>query len=106
MSVAERLGRLRARVQAIRALIYMFNAADEQNLDLGPEGSILMLPFSELAQEILRYGLEVFGPNALSRRISWFWLKNYFAHFASTIAGGSSEIQRSAIGERLLGLPR
>jgi alkylation response protein AidB-like acyl-CoA dehydrogenase len=106
MSVAERLGRLRARALSIRSLIYMFNAADEEQLDLGAEGSILMLPFSELAQEILRYGLEVFGPVGLSRAKSWHWLKYYFSYFSSTIAGGSSEIQRNVIGERLLGLPR
>jgi alkylation response protein AidB-like acyl-CoA dehydrogenase len=105
-SVAERLGDFRARLQSIRAMIYLLNAADEQGVDLGPEASILMLPFSELVQQIMRFGLELFGPRGLSRNSSTRWLDDYFMAFAITIAGGSSEIQRNVVGERLLGLPR
>jgi alkylation response protein AidB-like acyl-CoA dehydrogenase len=105
-SVAERLGEFRARLQSIRALIYMLNSADEQGVDLGPEGAILMLPFSELVQQILRFGLEVYGPKGLSRHRSTQWIEDYFTAFSITIAGGSSEIQRNVVGERLLGLPR
>jgi alkylation response protein AidB-like acyl-CoA dehydrogenase len=105
-AVRERLGALRARIQSIRALVHMLNSADADGVDLGAEGSILMLPFSELSQEVLRYGVELFGPLGLSRNASWTWLKHYFMAFSITIAGGSSEIQRNVIGERLLGLPR
>jgi alkylation response protein AidB-like acyl-CoA dehydrogenase len=75
-------------------------------VELGAEGGILYLPFSELFQRIMRFGLEVMGPGGLSRGQSWDWLVNYFMAFANTIAGGTSEIQRNVIGERLLGLPR
>jgi alkylation response protein AidB-like acyl-CoA dehydrogenase len=105
-AVSERLGQLRARIQSLRSLIYFLNSADEAQVDLGAEASILMLPFNELGQEIMRLGLEVFGPEGLSRGQSWSWLEPYFMTFAMTIAGGSSEIQRNIIGERLLGLPR
>jgi alkylation response protein AidB-like acyl-CoA dehydrogenase len=34
------------------------------------------------------------------------WVRGYFMSFANTIAGGSSEIQRNIIAQRVLGLPR
>jgi alkylation response protein AidB-like acyl-CoA dehydrogenase len=34
------------------------------------------------------------------------WFDRYFRSFAATIAGGTSEIQRNIIAERILGLPR
>jgi alkylation response protein AidB-like acyl-CoA dehydrogenase len=34
------------------------------------------------------------------------WVLGFFVSFANTIAGGSSEIQRNIIAQRVLGLPR
>jgi acyl-CoA dehydrogenase len=34
------------------------------------------------------------------------WAHMFFMSFANTIAGGSSEIQRNIIAQRVLGLPR
>ncbi len=34
------------------------------------------------------------------------WVMGFFMSFANTIAGGSSEIQRNIIAQRVLGLPR
>jgi len=34
------------------------------------------------------------------------WSHGFFMSFANTIAGGSSEIQRNIIAQRILGLPR
>ena len=34
------------------------------------------------------------------------WALSFFVSFANTIAGGTSEIQRNIIAQRVLGLPR
>jgi alkylation response protein AidB-like acyl-CoA dehydrogenase len=105
-AIAERLGTLRAQVQSIKALMLMMVAAAERGVGLGAEGSIMHMPSGELTQEILRCALDLVGPQSLSRTGSEFWVSRYFNAFAATIAGGTAEIHRNTIGERLLGLPR
>jgi len=106
--IADRLARARARVQSLRALMYMMVEAAERDIELGAEGAIMHLPYTELEQEIYRLAVDIRGPSGLIRQggpaIGWhgLWLKS----LSATIAGGTSEIQRNTIGERLLGLPR
>jgi alkylation response protein AidB-like acyl-CoA dehydrogenase len=105
-AIAERLGMLRAQLQSIRALVYTMVAASEQGMDLGAEGSILHLPYGEMEQAVSRCALDLIGVQSLSRAASESAIHRYFSSFAATIAGGTSEIHRNIIGERLLGLPR
>lgn len=47
------------------------------------------------------------GPEPLGApQASSIWLDNYYMSRAATIFGGSSQIQRNTIGERILGLDR
>ena len=105
-TIAHRLGVARAQVQSLRALMYMMVEAAERNIELGAEGSLMHLPYTELDQSIYRLALDIMGPHSMSRSAANDWLLHYFKSFSATIAGGTSEIQRNIIGERLLGLPR
>ena len=104
--IASRLGLARAQMQSLRSLMYMMIAADESGTELGAEGSILHLPYSELEQALTRLAIDILGPGTLSRDRPGSWVYRYFMAFSATLAGGTSEILRNVIGERLLGLPR
>jgi len=78
-----------------------------------PEHSLLKLFGSETLQEMLAYGAECQGIEAIDTEVMgprmWregSWITSYFRSFAGTIPGGTSEIQRNIIAERVLGLPR
>jgi alkylation response protein AidB-like acyl-CoA dehydrogenase len=78
-----------------------------------PEHSILKLFSAELDQRIRLFATEHLGAEALDVDFergnpddSPSWMDQYLFSFAGTIAGGTSEIQRNIIAQRLLGLPR
>ena len=85
----------------------------------GPEGSIAKLAFALLNQRIYDLCIELLGPKALidadyeMRRAENLGLvgppgssrKMFLRSRANSIEGGTSEIQRNIIGERVLGLP-
>jgi alkylation response protein AidB-like acyl-CoA dehydrogenase len=77
------------------------------------EHSLLKLYGSETLQQLLLAASEVQGHDALDLD-QWgpkmwrdgAWIVQYLRSFSGTIPGGTSEIQRNIIAERVLGLPR
>jgi len=69
----------------------------------GPESSWVKLTWSDMTQHLSASALAVLGAEAPlwgPWQRQWLWSK------AASIAGGTSEVQRNIIGERILGLPR
>jgi alkylation response protein AidB-like acyl-CoA dehydrogenase len=78
----------------------------------GPEGSMLKLCGSELGVRIAQFASELLGINAVVNEPTGVvpdaprWFNRVLSARQYTIAGGTSEIQRNIIGERVLGLPK
>jgi 3-oxochol-4-en-24-oyl-CoA dehydrogenase len=73
----------------------------------GPEGAITKLVMSELGHDAAAILTELSGPDAAFMDGAG-GMSNplVLIHRAMSIAGGTSEIKRNQIGERILGLPR
>lgn len=108
-SIAHRLARARADVSALRALTYLNISQNAKSSQPGPEGSMLKLRDSQLCQQIFSLALEILGPRSLELiedDADTYWIERHLWAFAATIGGGTSEIQKNIIAERVLGLPR
>ncbi len=98
------------RAASLRALGYKGFTSFAQGSG-APEHSYMKLACSELGKELYELGMEIqgpYGPVVDSERgeRAGYWALSFFVSFASTIAGGTSEIQRNIIAQRVLGLPR
>ncbi len=81
-----------------------------------PEHSVMKLLGSELEQRLCLMAMETLGPAGLDVAFERHaydetegappWARQYLYTFGNTIAGGTSEIQRNIIAQRVLGLPR
>jgi alkylation response protein AidB-like acyl-CoA dehydrogenase len=79
---------------------------------LGAESSLVKLFWAGMSQRLYETAVAVLGPAALvlpddpDAVDGGGWGLGFLASRATSIMGGTSEIQRTIIGERLLGLPR
>ena len=105
-AVVEQLVTLRAEVAALRAMTYLTVSRGMVQEVPGPEGNIIALYYAELSKKVYGLAVELLGPQGLEKSGDRNWLTEYLDAFKNTIAGGSSQIRRNVIGERLLGLPR
>jgi alkylation response protein AidB-like acyl-CoA dehydrogenase len=107
--IAHRLATARADTAALRALTYLGISRNARSGEPGPEGSMLKLRYADLAQEIYGLATEILGPRSLALPVDdpeTEWIDRYLTSFSASIGGGTSEIQRNIIAERVLGLPR
>ena len=105
--IAGRLAELRAEVSALRAMTYLSVSRGMIQDVPGPEGNIIALYYAELSKKVYALATELLGAEGLQKNPTGRdWLTEYLDAFKNTIAGGSSQIRRNIIGERLLGVPR
>ncbi|MBV8235920.1 MAG: acyl-CoA dehydrogenase family protein [Acidimicrobiia bacterium] len=74
-----------------------------RGLEPGPESSWVKLAWTDLTQHLSDAALDIVDPESPlwgKWQRQWLWSK------AASIAGGTSEVQRTIIGDRILGLPR
>jgi alkylation response protein AidB-like acyl-CoA dehydrogenase len=92
------------RLNALRTL------AGYQSGSQGPEASITKLVWANWHRALGELAMQVAGAASLTVRTAPYdldtWQRLFLFTKADTIYGGSNEIQRNIIAERVLGLPR
>jgi hypothetical protein len=122
--VRDRLARAWATITVLKAVAHRTLSAASEGLPPGPESSLTKVVTAEYHRDVTQLAVELLGMRALTPsgpRGSEFlrpqplgmdtsssaaWVEDYLYARAQTIYGGSSEIQRNTIAERILGLPR
>jgi alkylation response protein AidB-like acyl-CoA dehydrogenase len=69
---------------------------------MGPEGSIAKLLWSETEQHVTELASDILGPDALTGP----WARDRVYSRALTIAGGTTQVNKNILAQRILGLPR
>jgi alkylation response protein AidB-like acyl-CoA dehydrogenase len=104
---AGRVGRHIAEHQAMGLLNLRSANRAVAGTEPGPEGAITKLVLSELGHEAAAILTELNGPDAIFMDGDAAMANMLvLMHRGLSIAGGTSEIKRNQIGERILGLPR
>jgi alkylation response protein AidB-like acyl-CoA dehydrogenase len=103
----DRLGHLLAEAQSLAQLGVRVTLRSVGGLQPGPESSVRKLLGAEFEQRVHEFGLDLCGPDgAFTEGDAAVSAYGVLQSKCLTIAGGTSEVQRNVIGERLLGLPR
>jgi alkylation response protein AidB-like acyl-CoA dehydrogenase len=100
--LAREFAEVRAGAAAIRAMAYRLVSPTTTGGVTSAAGTSFSLHCNELRQRVSSLAVRMVGAGA--EEVPWAnrWLND----FCATIAGGTSDIQRNLIGERVLGLPR
>ena len=112
--VLDRLAQFDTEITGLRGLARDLVERTERGAAGPADASIVKLYYSEMLQRLTDFGSEIGGLAAhtqLAKPMSsgWesgAWVLDFIGSWEWTIPGGSSEIQRTIIAERGLGLPR
>jgi len=108
--VRDEIARLYVDLEGLRYTNYRSLSALMRTGVPGPEGSVAKLHWSETNQRLTSLALDLIGPDSQldSDGGFWsgFWQYQQLRSRGNTIEAGTSEILRSIIAERVLGLPR
>jgi alkylation response protein AidB-like acyl-CoA dehydrogenase len=95
-ALTDRLQELADDVFAVRALLYKTVSEQQLRGEPGPASSALKLIATELNHRIRKFGVLADIDE----------IEPYFESFGLCIGGGTSEVQRNILSERILGLPK
>jgi alkylation response protein AidB-like acyl-CoA dehydrogenase len=108
----QQLAALHAESEVLRLIRLRTISAIVRGLEPGPETSVRKALADEHGQHVMALAVELAGSYGMLRDAGPFgdpdteWAEGYLFSPALTIGGGTSEVQRNIIGERVLGLPR
>ena len=105
------LAALAAEIEALRLLFYRVGAMIETREPVRHESALAKVMADELGQKLTAFAMDLLGPFApLTEASRWAPLRGIIQHayltsLGHTIAGGTSEVLRTTVATRGLGLP-
>jgi alkylation response protein AidB-like acyl-CoA dehydrogenase len=107
--VRQRLASAYTRFQIMRWLGERARAAAKAGKPLGPESSVMKLAISQHVADNGDLALAIEGPEAMLYQHDayedGFWQQQFLGQWSIRIGGGTEQVQRNILGERVLGLP-
>jgi alkylation response protein AidB-like acyl-CoA dehydrogenase len=102
-SISDRLAEARAAAAALRSMAYYQVSSSRSGEMPHAETTAVRAFYVELQTSITRLAVDILGVESLQ----WHpWTQRWLTAFSVPIAGGTKDIQRNILGERVLGLPR
>ena len=92
------------RTEAIRLLAWKGLTDAERYGQPGPEGSLVKWLWSDTNQRLTELAVEIIGAEALTAGTDWSY--EQLRARGNTIEGGTTEVLKNIVAERVLGLPR
>jgi alkylation response protein AidB-like acyl-CoA dehydrogenase len=102
--IADRLGELHLKAEVLRLTAYRGLTAVEKYGQPGPEGSLTKWMWSETNQQLTQLAADLLGPEAL--RAGSRWSYELLRARGNSIEGGTTEVLKNIVAERVLGLPK
>ena len=106
----QELARAYTRFELLRFLGLRVQTALSHGVPPGPETSVMKLSFSEHTAALADLALSLEGPSGMlgtdAAPDGGFWQQQFLSQWTVRIGGGTDQVQRNIIGERVLGLPR
>jgi alkylation response protein AidB-like acyl-CoA dehydrogenase len=102
--VRDKVARLKIAIEGLRLGAMRALTATMKIGTPGPEGSIAKLQWSSTNQALTELALAVGGIEALSKDDLWSY--RFLRSRANSIEGGTSDVLKNIVAERVLGLPK
>jgi alkylation response protein AidB-like acyl-CoA dehydrogenase len=101
---ADKLADLHIRTEVLRLMAWKGLSTIQRYGQPGPEGSLTKWLWSETNQQLTQLAADIVGPQALTAGTSWSY--ELLRARGNSIEGGTTEILKNIVAERVLQLPR
>lgn len=104
-AVRERIAEFQVKAKGLDFTLNRALSAISQGREPGPENSIIKLVAARLNQEICAFGMEIQGAAGILATEPSSYAHRYLDAPGGRLAGGTDEILRNILAERVMGLP-
>jgi alkylation response protein AidB-like acyl-CoA dehydrogenase len=102
--IRQRLAQLQIEAKVLQLNVYRGLTGMQKRGEPGPEGSLGKWHWAEVNQSLSELALDLSGPAGVLAAEPWTY--RFLRARANSIEGGTTEILKNIVAERVLGLPR